>query len=148
MFLNGWKMLVLWWWKGHVICRALIVACLKSREAYTCLYLLVSNFSQTKAVKLHNLIFRFCIFEKQIFTIRVQLHCLKKRKHYSIGQFLAQGSMNLQFGIDATWVFLYSLKLHKGVAGQFFSAGVIELTHFSPTVFLTARKTDPLKIPP
>ena len=44
--------------------------------------------------------------------------------------------------------FLYLLKLHKGVAGQFFSAGVIELTHFSPTVFLTARKTDPLKIPP
>ena len=91
MFLKGQKMLVLWCWKGHVIWRALIVACLKSREAYTCLYLLVSNFSWTEAVKLRNLIFNFCIFEKQIFTIRVQLHCLKKRQHYSTGHFLVLG---------------------------------------------------------
>ena len=146
MFLKGCEMLVI---VKRTCYTKSIDCCLsqKQRSLYLPLFACKQLFSD-KSSQVTQLDLSILHFWKANIYDQSSVALLKKEETLFKRTISSAGFYELAIWDRCTLSFWYLLKLDERVAGQFFSAGVIELTHFSPTVFLTARKTDPLKIPP
>ena len=128
MFLKGWEMLVI----VKRTCYTKSIDCCLSQKQRS-LYLHLFAWKQLfldRSSQVTQLDLSFLHFWKADIHDMVQLHCLKKRQHYSTGHFLVQGSMNLQFGIDAPWVFCIFWSWIKGWQDNSLALGSSNLPTF------------------